>query len=199
MTKHISIDAARALLKPHEPLLLACLQTAWRKWLAISSTFVLPEQRTRTNTVWQYAVDEARTLFANIKGIRFLETDGFMIAVENQVAIRFKHLSCGKRTANYPTKRARSVDAQRDVLGIPSKAPVLTVGYELNQLKTELADVIVLYAVNNLSEWEYSLLNGATVVQLPLLPKPAAPAAKASRIKAKPGVVVPIRKKKSNE
>src|SRR5579884_2058663 len=144
----ISMEAARSILAPHHDALLRCVNKGWEGFAKIRPEMALWHATVRANLIWGLMVDEARTQFADVHGVRLLDNDErFAIIVREQAALRLKKLNEQFETSNYPTPTAERVDAQLPIPGIPPSVTWLTVGYVLNQAQTEIASVNVVCAV----------------------------------------------------
>jgi hypothetical protein len=101
--------------------------------------------RTRANVLYDLMVIQARIEFRGIRGAVMIDTrDGVtLLEIDQKILLRFKKLDDDSLPSNYPTVRARDYDMGEDLPGIPSSPQRLTLGYRLNQLQTEIKDVLI--------------------------------------------------------
>jgi hypothetical protein len=162
----------RQVLAPHAAILAQVPRAAWKRFmqqpdadrLALS---VLPIQR--ANYVSAMMIDEARTRLVGRPGVREVPNShcvGFLI--DDEVFLRLKHLDAEGLSSNYPTPRAQRFNANLALDGIPPQAIRLDVGYQLNDLQTEVANVLVVRRRRKKVQWSFSLDARPEVVVLPI-------------------------------
>lgn len=175
----ISHSEAEAILQPYKKTLYDCValagETYWSPQLNhIRHNF---SPRTRANIIHDLMVANARSMFDGIEGICFLEFGGiFLIEIDNKIVLRFKKLNEDKRSSNIPTLQAVNFLEQLDLPGIPSHTRLI-VGYELNNLHTEIATVTITCPNGEKNEWYFEIegeepIQTAEVIAFPVTDPP---------------------------
>lgn len=153
-----------------------------------------PTPRMRANVIHDLMIDEARTRFDGVPGTKLIESNARKmlwvapVAIDSPVLLQFKKLSEKSVPRNYPTQTALRFDDQDSLPGIASTARV-TIGYHLDNLGTELLEVLAVCMNGKLPAWSYALAPTPTAAILPLHPRKTG----ASRLKPKDGILVPFR------
>lgn len=153
-------NAAKLLLDPYLDELLLASRDGVAHFGKESAELMLPyRKRTKANMLNDAIVHYAKVRLAGIEGVVIDETfDGTFFIVGDVLALRIKKLSRTDCTANIRTRRQRDVDGQ--VLEFPgiSSPTIVTFGYTLNVLWTEIVDAKVFCQVNDHREWTIPLV-----------------------------------------
>jgi len=110
---------------------------------------------TEAGIIHRYMVAAAKSEFSGT-GVEFLERygfclgiDGFPNGIDGQIVCRLKRLDDNGRSSTFLTPRARNIQANSaDIVGVPSGATWIDVGYVFNQLRTGYRDVQVIRVVD---------------------------------------------------
>jgi len=181
-------SGARKLLTEVEFDLRECVVAGWARWVReVAPLFSACTSRGRANIVWEFIVDEARRRFP---GVTVSEDDGrFVLLFHQQITIAFKKLSVDGVPRNYPTQTALTFARQPELPHMFDFARV-TVGYELNELGTELTSVSANCFNGPCVVWRYELPERpARCAVVPIKNKGGASEDKpsAKRVRRKPG------------
>jgi hypothetical protein len=129
-------------------------------------------------------LQRVRAYFGKIDGITFIENRGWtLVGVDGRVLLRFKKLGKDKRSSNYPTAQQQKFAFQFELPGFPPEAARLTVGYQLNNLQTEIERILVTYPNGKQLHWDFEVLpqtSERTVIKLPQIEVPV------ERVKVRP-------------
>jgi len=191
-----------AVLGRHQGQLLAAVQAAWRSWIGLMGNFPDAHPRLRRTVIQCLIVKEVRERFANVPGVRALDTaDGrFLLVVERRrgipdLVVQFKFLDDSYHTRNFRTPTAIAFDKQRPLPGLP-KALRVTVGYRPDLAEVQLAGVFVVLAVARRIQWMYEL-TAATEKVTPLPMQPPLFGGK-GRVRLKPEFDDAAKKRRAN-
>jgi hypothetical protein len=149
----ISQEQAEEILRPHEDNLREPFFVGWRAWTDLASfdpTYhAKATPRGRASLVFDHIMDDAKARFEGRESetIRTSgEFDSFLVAVGEEIVVRFKMFDRSHRPRNYPTKRQIEIENQQGELsGMPPRATVVSIGYRLNQSKTDISDISITY------------------------------------------------------
>lgn len=136
---------AENLLKPHYERFHGCVRPAWDDYISKYPPEVrmIHTSRTKANIVRDHMVARACQAFEDVPSVRLLTHRGyFLVHVEGKVLLRFKKLGKNRRSSNYPTKQAVAYMDNLPLDGIPESTR-LDVGYQLNDLQTMIATVLI--------------------------------------------------------
>lgn len=153
----------RQRLAPLHDDLRSCVVGAWERRSKLIGLLARPGTSFRAQAMYELMIDEARSRFGDVPGVRMVEvdraanTDRVLLCVDPDVVIQFKKLDPNFRSRNYPTPRALAFKSQASLPGIPPGCRV-TVGYQLNAVGTELAAVIVVCEGRFQPRWWYELV-----------------------------------------
>lgn len=175
----ISKPDALAELQPYLDVLLECFEVAWQKWRDDSpQLFAKPKASLRAAALHGLIEEQVRMRLGAEPRLRIIEKgQRFLLGVHGRMVLRFKKLDEEYRTRTYPTRTARCFDAQGPLPTLEEAAdlPRVTVGYRLNQLATQLLEVVVVFSVDKEVCWLEPLHNGGAVQELLFEPKSPAP------------------------
>lgn len=168
------IEAVRQVLGPLHADLRGIVSQAWALWLRSRENMDYQYGRTRACIVWEHLVRLAEARFsehANIVPLRRHETVGWLVA--GFLHFRFKKGNQQGLSSNVSTQLALALhDHEQALPGIPAAVRVEVV-YVLNELETEIQEVLVVCRDRNQVAWSYSIsASEATVVPFPTTPRP---------------------------
>jgi hypothetical protein len=165
----ISKSHAQGSLGPYHDGLYACVLAAWEHWKRLVSEFHGFSRVGRRNVLHEFIVQEARTRFGDVVGVKIKETKSgrFLVRVE-RIVLFFKHVDSAFQPKNYPTEGAIAFSGQLPLPGVP-KGPRVVIGYQLNELETELTSGSVIFLVGRKVMWDYEISkNTAGGVVIPM-------------------------------
>ncbi len=109
-----------------------------------------------TNAMHALMTDEARLRFSDCGEVEVLDGQTFLLKVRERLLVRFKKVDLELRTSNYPTRRANAFDAQATISDLPP-LPRVTVGYEPDDVWSQLVSVSVAFSIRKRPMWHYEL------------------------------------------
>ena len=133
---------------------------AWRQWEAFGEK--MPElrmkccKRTRASMVSNFAVEEARIVFADMSPTAILHEARRFLLVEfdSQLCLRLKKFQEGtRRTSGINTRQRKAFAAQEPLTGMP-EATNLVLGYEVDQDGTEIISTAITCKTLGKLHWE---------------------------------------------
>lgn len=190
-------EEVRSAFDPiREPIVEAVLG-GWKDWRASPQSGIWRCKRSRANFVWEQIIDRAHIAFDSVARVRIVDgQETFKFLVDDRVLFRFKKGDEAGLSANVPTQIAMAFhDHEQNLFGLPEVHRVDVV-YQLNQLETDIADILVVARDGERVAWTYSLLDyGEGVVPLPPAqpPEPTKPAVRLIRPRE---VTAPLERKK---
>ena len=110
-----------------------------------------------------------------------------MLNLQDRVLLRFKKLDENKITGNIRTQQTLDF-LKQDLPFMPSHATNLIVGYELNQIQTNISAVTVTCPKNSLqTEWYFDLESSSKtdIINMPIEPKTSGLIDTVKRVKVK--------------
>ena len=164
-------DCVQPIITQHSERIVAAVLGAWDDWLTSPHPGIWRCKRSRANFVWEQIIERAHLAFNGLPGVRIIgSNETFKFLLDDQVLFRFKKGDESGLSANVSTQLSLAFhDHDKDLLGLPEVQRVDIV-YQLNQLETDITDVIVVARDGDLVVWFYSLLNSvAAVTPLPML------------------------------
>ncbi len=178
----ISQSNAQAALAPYHDTLRACVEAAWAHWQEIRSHFPLCSRSGRRHVMHEFILQEVRSRFGDTIGVKISERGRFLLTMEN-IVLRFKWVNQQFQTSNFATPSAIAFDTQLRLPGVPHGVR-LTIGYQVNELETELVGVFIILSRGKDVLWKYEIGkdDGAQVIMFPQEHSPARPG---SRIRPK--------------
>lgn len=173
-------EDVRAIVESVRAQITNIVLGGWDDWRNSTQVGTWRCKRSRANFVWEQIIDRAHKEFDEISHVRVLEGhETFKFLVGDQVLFRFKKADDAGSSANIPTQLALAYhDHEKDLFGLPEVYRVEIV-YQLNQLETEITDILVAARNEDKLAWSYSLLDRSEgIIPLPTpepsdLPKPA--------------------------
>jgi hypothetical protein len=156
----LSQDEAADLLGDHASSLRDCVERAWQRWER-HADFATASKRSRASIVYDYITDEVEKAFAKVDGIRLSWKYGAMrMVVDDSAVIRFKKFRGRRlRTSGISTNARSSFLAQEGVLN-GMVVTNLVVGYLLDELELEPAQIAVACPMDSGNLWTLDLDSG---------------------------------------
>lgn len=179
------LEEVRSAFDPVRELVVEAVLGGWKDWRVSPQLGVWRCKRSRANFVWEQIIDRAHMAFDSVARVRIVDgQETFKFLVDDRVLFRFKKGDEAGLSANVPTQIAIAFhDHEQNLFGLPEVHRVDVV-YQLNQLETDIADILVVARDGERVAWTYSLLDyGEGVVPLPptQLPEPTKPAVRVIR------------------
>lgn len=177
-------EHVRRVLAPAHDVLRTIVEEAWDAWMTHPENSVFRFGRTRACIVWEHMVRLAESRLAALPGIVTIprhESMGWLFA--DSVYLRFKKANEKGLSHNYPTKLALDFhDHEKQLPGIQAATRVEVV-YLLDELETEVVDILVVCRDAKQIAWSYSLQpQQQNIISLPTAPRPQS-ASKPSLVK----------------
>jgi hypothetical protein len=162
----------QAHIDPLADEIMRIIHGAWQDWQSSPYPAVWRAKRSRANFVWEQMIERAEGAFNDVAEIRILaknETCQFL--VNGTVLFRLKKGDDNGLSSNIPTQLALKFhDHQENLFGLPDVQRVDIV-YQLNELETEIRDILVVARDEDSVVWSYSILDrAANVERLPMEP-----------------------------
>jgi hypothetical protein len=155
-----SENNADLVLNPYYEAIIGFFFGAWSDWqrLPIKIRAQL-SPRARANLMYDFVLFRAKAHFNKIPNeVDFIEKRQlFMFGVKGQVLFRFKKLDRSGKYSNIQTRQQIQLSLQRDLPGLPGKAALVVIGYQLNPLQTEIQAILVTYQNGVQDMWTYPL------------------------------------------
>jgi hypothetical protein len=170
-------EEVRAVLDPTRDVVLDVILGAWRDWRDSPQSGTWRCKRSRASFVWEQMIDRAHRAFDGNGRVRILDGhETFKFLVDGRVLFRFKKADEVGLSANIPTQLALAFhDHDQNLFGLPDVYRIEIV-YQLNQLETDVVDILVVARDEDWIVWTYSLLNrDDAVIPLPIAEPPAQP------------------------
>ncbi|WP_339665263.1 hypothetical protein [uncultured Pseudomonas sp.] len=147
------------VLKPHFPILIGCLRSAWSSWLD-SEYLGRWNKRTRANFIWEETRHEAIMRLQGLPGVAVLpRSDTTLFVVDQQVLFRFKKGDASGVSHNVKTGESQAYhDHSQALLNLPDLMRVEVV-YQLNELETSILDIIIVARQGASVLWKSSVLH----------------------------------------
>jgi hypothetical protein len=153
---------ARVILTPHFPDLIDSIETGWRDFHSevTESGRSRMEARTRANVVSDFARDRALTIFSGRPGLRAcLDLGFFKLYVADRIVLRIKKLDGELLPTNVQTDQQRDWYNNEPVKGVPSECLRLNLGYRLNAIADQIADIVITWQPSwRVLGWYFSIL-----------------------------------------
>jgi len=148
----IERDAALQVLEPHITAIYNCIDGGVREYFV---TYTDEQQIAHTETTKKaimrdHIVQKIRQKFASVEGVTLSDLDKnlFLLYVSSEeggIAVWFKSLNERKLNSNNPSKRTKDIynhDYQLS-LGFKPSPTILIAGFQLNETKSELKNVLL--------------------------------------------------------
>ena len=161
------VEHVEAILKPYHNDLVQCVSRGWQTWRDLQMNYAgkaaVLKTRTRANFVNDYISDEAKSTFSGNPNVILSESYGFLVlSIADLISARFKKLNSQGRTSNIKTRQQRLIyNSDQELPGFSSMR--VSIGYILDPLQTEIADVRVVYE-RGIATWYYSILGKGAVI-----------------------------------
>ncbi len=186
-----SEDKADLVLSPYYKAIIGFFFGAWSDWnrLPIKTRSQLTP-RARANLIYDFVLFRAKAYFNRLpdEEVAFIDKNGlFMFGVKGQVLFRFKKLDRSGKFKNIRTRQQIQLSLQRDLPGVPGRAALVVIGYQLNNLQTEIQAILVTYQNGVQDTWYYPLRGDNEDTNVVPIPRsgPRKPIVRAKRIKKK--------------
>lgn len=161
-------DDVVAILSPHLEIIRQCISSAWEDYMReCNSIRHKTTPRSRASIVHDNMVFNAKALFDDVTGVRYLDNKGlFLLIFDERIRLRFKKLDEDKMPHNIPTQQTMSFLEQMDLPGIPQATNIIA-GYELNSLQTEISTICLTCPNGSSNAWCIELMpTSADVIEL---------------------------------
>jgi len=163
-SKLLSYDDGVAVLSPHFENIVAGISEGWERWTKFekeSPRMRAPlSTRTRAGFVHDHIIDSVKGLFEPHlgRGVRILEENGFPVfEFDGKILLRFKKLDYNARPRNIITDQQYEWKYQQFELTGVDCATVVTAGYQLNILGTEIKDIRIVCLYGEEAIWGFSV------------------------------------------
>ena len=153
----LSRREAADLLTPYLESIQECIEAAWSCYRSKAYERFRPifSDRTRANIVYDLIIDEAHRRFDDVRGVEFHEQNGLIVlGVGKEILLKFKKLDSRGLSRTYPTQQSLRFDMQDVLPGFPAQRTNLIVGYQLDDLKTEITEILVTCPYGATMLWE---------------------------------------------
>ena len=165
----ISRETVIGLLEPELIQEFAtCYRVAWDKYNKYARPLaVLADPISIATWFRQMVLQEVRERVVPRRGVIVRGKQWrFLLEIHGQVLLQFKKLGRGFGTSNLETETSRDFDGQIVMPGI--KLPRVTVGYQLNQLWTEITGLWIVFRIGEETIWAHNLETGVAETPRPL-------------------------------
>lgn len=163
-------QVVQAGLAKYEAHILRAVHGGWEDWraLQLGGRLMFPA-RSRACLVYDFIVQRAEAAFTEDGHVRTLRRDETIKFVfGDSVLLRFKKATDNGLGSNIQTQATLGfVDQQQELPGLPHVHKVEVV-YVLNQLQTQIEQVLVAARNNNVCLWNYVLRSETTAQIIPL-------------------------------
>lgn len=151
----------KAVLRAFEPILRDVVMAAWRQWVEMPNRSRL-YQRTRACFVHNFMMIEAsRHLEGHPRAHVFEQHETAMFLFDQSVLVRLKKGDERGLSSNIPTQAALAfIDPQEELFDLPDVSRV-DVCYVLNELQTQVKDILVVARDGDQVIWAYSIYSAA--------------------------------------
>ena len=155
-------EIVQPIIDKHREAIVTVVHGAWQDWIASPHPGIWRQSRSRANFVWEQMIERAHLSLDQYSGVHIIEGHAtYKFLIDDTVLFRFKKGDETGLSANVPTQHALAFhDHDQDLLGLPEIHRVEVV-YQLNQLETEISDVIIVARDEDAVVWSYSLLDSA--------------------------------------
>lgn len=150
-------------LRPHWANLYKSIADGWAAWKILGENE--PELRKPLNSraraffVYCHIVESAKRRFREVPGVFLSEKRGFLIIrFGKEVILRFKKLDSRGRARGAPTKQFKLFMEQQCLPGFESTQRNLIGGYKLDDLQTQIEDILIICPRGSDNQW-YADLN----------------------------------------
>lgn len=167
-------DGVQPIINKHRERIVAAVLGAWDDWLTSPHPGIWRCKRSRANFVWEQIIERAHLAFNGLPGVRIIgSNETFKFLLDDRVLFRFKKGDESGLSVNVSTQLSLAFhDHDQDLLGLPEVQRVDIV-YQLNQLETDIIDVIVVARDGDVVVWCHSLLDSAAAVAPLPIPAPS--------------------------
>ncbi len=151
----------KSTLKSYVQSISDAIKESWQKYLDIEPDKRYPwDSKTRANVVNNYICHEIRHRFDNISGVSINDHCGFLVLnFCDTVLLRFKMLDKNRRAGNIQTKQQNDYDRLSELPHLPPKAIRVVAGYQLDQMETQIKDILITRPICGKILWYYPILS----------------------------------------
>lgn len=158
-----SREAAKRVLTPYLEAIGDCLYVGFHRWKqggqAAPELFAPLSARTRSCFVYDHICYEVIRRFTGVDKVRWTVDKGFLVLIiEDALVVRFKKLDRRGRVRYIPTHQSTMYFLQEELPGFPLGVLRLNAGYQLNELQTDIANMLITYQVGRDVEWSFPVL-----------------------------------------
>lgn len=173
-------EDGRARMEAFEELFIECVKDGWQRWRDMGDNDPTIRydlgNRSRASIVNDFICREIRRRFADVPGTNQLRVHGInVLDLGNGTVTRVKKVDSQYRSSNINTRHNKHYMLQLILPDLPPEATRLIVGYQLNELETEIKDIVVTCPDGQRVLWYYSLLGGQAPQELPFPQAPVQP------------------------
>jgi hypothetical protein len=182
-------DEAAELIRPQEQRLNSIVRSAWAALDRYRDDLPIFTRRTRANIVRDHMVNNAIHEFDGVPGVTPTFRKGrFFLAFRDELLVQLKKLGKRRRPRNYPTRQAVDIENQQGDLFDPRQLTlfdlgqvppptVVTAGYKLDRLESQIEEVAVVCHVGQQLQWKFDIPDTPdgppTPARIPLAPRSA--------------------------
>lgn len=179
-----SQHAAEDVLRPYMDLLAEPFPAAWRRWADLGEEWPDVRRhlsaRARASMVYDWAAARARLIFSDLSpDVRIHEAYGFLLlGFNDQLYLRLKKFQNTRLlTTGIPTQQQMTFAGQQPLAGFPASTN-LVLGYQLNELQTDIGRMAITCSTFNRRHWLIDVLapGQATITERPFAPDGPGPA-----------------------
>jgi hypothetical protein len=170
-------EDGRTRMEAFEQRFVEGVRAGWQRWRDLDPSVRYDlGNRSRASIVNDFICKELQRLFADVPGTNQLRVHGIQ-AFDLGVGIvtRIKKVDDRYRSSNINTRHNERYMLQLSLPDLPPEATRLIVGYQLNELETEIKDIVVTCPDGRRVLWHYSLLGGQMPQELPFPQTPVEP------------------------
>ena len=148
--------------------LATCYRVAWEKYNNLARPLaVLAGPISIATWFREMVLHEVRETVVRRRGVTARDKHGrFLLEINQQVLLQFKKLGPDFSTSNIETATSRAFDRQLVLPGIT--LPRVTVGYQLNELWTEIEGIWLVFNIGKDNIWAHNLETGVEETPPPL-------------------------------
>lgn len=182
LSRFPSYVTAFPILDQYQGDFLAIVNRAWERYMGLPPADRLEIHKFdvfRAGVVSAFMAGEARRRFDGRRDEGIVARERYrpcMWSFRNRVLVRLKKMDEQGLSRNLPTERARKIN-----LGLPIQEEELTeavrvdVGYQLNDLKTEIEQVLISHRRGDRAVWKYAIQGDGNTLVLPFYPEDQGP------------------------
>lgn len=189
----VDADGASLVLEPHIPAFNKCWKRAWAKWQQIrqaapdGSIGAALQGRAQASALYDLMVWELEHHFKDVSGVTTSKKGGFLtLNFYDVLLLRFKKVDQQPRSHNIMTRQQKLFRLQLVLPGFPDVMRAV-LGYQLDKLRINLQNLVVVCHTGDELEWSLPVLmpdtGTGTVGATPIPMQPDMPKPRIERIK----------------